>query len=32
MIRLQTAVGSDLDETDKLFQKAEALVTAPASR
>ncbi|MCC7142199.1 MAG: efflux RND transporter permease subunit [Candidatus Eisenbacteria bacterium] len=28
MIRLQTAVGSDLDETDRLFQKAEAIVNA----
>ncbi|MCJ7610896.1 MAG: efflux RND transporter permease subunit, partial [Candidatus Aminicenantes bacterium] len=27
MIRLQTAVGSDLSETDKLIQKAEAIVS-----
>jgi len=26
MVRLQTAVGSDLGETDKLFQRAEAIV------
>jgi multidrug efflux pump len=28
LIRLQTAVGSDLNETDRLFQKAEAIVSA----
>ncbi|MCK6550926.1 efflux RND transporter permease subunit [Myxococcota bacterium] len=28
MVRVQTAVGSSLEETDKLFQKAEAVVSA----
>lgn len=28
MIRLQTAVGSDLDETDRLFRRAEAFISA----